>query len=144
LLVAGGDGEEDAKDYDMRGLIRMDKLKGKKLKGARKRKQDKLAANVSGGDFKINTQDNRFAAVLKGADNRFGIDRKYSSFNDTPAMRDILSGQTKERTKRKKAKKNLVTPSINAEAAGLMSSGAMALSSLVQSLKSKVAKNSKP
>jgi hypothetical protein len=122
----------------------MDKLKGEKLKGARKRKQDKLAANVSGGDFKINTQDNRFAAVLKGADNRFGIDCKYSSFNDTPAMRDILSGQTKERTKRKKAKKNLVTPSINAEAAGSMSSGAVALSSLVQSLKSKVAENSKP
>jgi hypothetical protein len=143
LLVAGEVDEEDAKDYDMRGLIRMDNLKGKKLKGARKRKQDKLAANVSGGDFRINTQDSRFAAVLKGADDRFGIDRTDPSFKDTPAMRDILSEQTKERTQRKKAKKNPVAPNINAEAAASTSTGAMALSSLVQSLKSKVAKNAK-
>ncbi|KAI2488856.1 hypothetical protein MHU86_25910 [Fragilaria crotonensis] len=36
LLVAGEEGDEDALDYDMRGLVRMDKLKDHKLKGARK------------------------------------------------------------------------------------------------------------
>jgi hypothetical protein len=143
LLVAGEEDDEDARDYDMRGLVRMDKLKGKKLTGARKRKQDKLASNVSGGDFKINTKDSRFAAVFQGDNGQFGIDRTDPNYKETEAMRDILSEQTKQRKARKRAKKNPVAPNVNAEAGAKNSGGASALSSLVKSLKSKVAKTSK-
>ena len=143
LLVAGEEGDEDALDYDMRGLVRMDKLKEHKLKGARKRKLEKLASNVSGGDFKIDTQDSRFAAVFQGDNDRFGIDRTDPNFKETEAMRQILSEQTAQRKARKRGKKDTVAPNINAETAAPNSGGAAALSSLVKSLKSKVAKATK-
>lgn len=142
LLVAGEEGEEDARDYDMRGLVRIDKLKGHKLKGARKRKQDKLASNVAGEDFKIDTKDSRFAAVFQGENDRFGIDRTDPNFKETEAMRQILAEQTKQRKARKRAKRDPVAPNVNAEAAANNSGGALALSSLVKSLKAKVAKTS--
>lgn len=142
LLVAGEEGDEDERDYDMRGLVRVDKLKGKKLKGARKRKQDKLAANVSGTGFKINTTDNRFAAVLQGADDRFGIDRTDPNYKDTEAMREILVEQSKHRKARKRQKKGPVAPNVSAEKSTATTGGAAALSSLVMSLKTKVSKRS--
>jgi hypothetical protein len=145
LLVAGEEDQEDTRDYDMHDLVKLDKLKGKNLKGARKRKTDILSANLRGGDFKINTKDNRFAAVLQGTDDRFGIDRTDPSFRDTDAMREILAEQTKRRKARKRAKKGHehVTPDVNAEMAessGVVG-GAAALSSLVKSLKKKVGGN---
>mmetsp|Transcript_33352 Transcript_33352/g.37933 ORF Transcript_33352/g.37933 Transcript_33352/m.37933 type:complete len:744 (-) Transcript_33352:177-2408(-) len=144
LLMAGDEDEEDAKDYDMRGLMKMDKLKDKKLKGKRKRKKDKLAANVTGGEFKINVKDERFAAVLQGTDDRFGIDRTDTKYKDTGSMREILIEQAKQRKARKRAKINTVVPDISADSMSTTTtSGAAALSSLVKSLKSKVAKKSK-
>lgn len=143
LLLAGDNEEEETKDYDMRGIIRMDKNKDKKLKGARKRKEAIVAANTSGADFKIDVADDRFAAVLKGSDDRFGIDRTDSNYKDTEAMRTILSEQMKQRRARKKAKASHVVGDVSAEAVTKNSStGASALSSLVKSLKSKVAKKS--
>jgi hypothetical protein len=143
LLLAGDDDEEDKKDYDMRGLQRIDKNKEKKLRGARKRKEAELVANVSGAGFEIDTKDSRFAAVLDGVDDRFGIDPTDPNFKETVAMRQILA----EQTKRRKAKRSKhtehekVVPNVSAEAATTASSGgAAALSSLVMSLKSKVAK----
>jgi hypothetical protein len=141
--VAGEEGDEDALDYDMRGLVRMDKLKGHKLKGARKRKQEKLSSNVSGGDFKIDTKDSRFASVFQGENDRFGIDRTDPNFRETEAMRQILMEQTAQRKARKRVKKDTVAPNINAEQGTKNSGGAAALSSLVMSLKSKVAKTTK-
>ena len=143
LLVAGEEGDEDALDYDMRGLVRMDKLKGNKLKGARKRKHEKLVSNVSGVDFKIDTKDSRFAAVFQGDNDRFGIDRTDPNFKETEAMRQILSVQAAQRKARKRGKKDTVAPNVNAEADAKNSGGAAALSSLVKSLKSKVAKTTK-
>jgi hypothetical protein len=144
LILAGDNDEEATKDYNMRGIIRMDKNKGKKLKGARKRKEAALASNTSGGDFSIDVMDTRFAAVLQGSDDRFGIDRTDSSYKDTEAMRKILSEQTKQRrATRKKPKLSHVVGDANAESISTnSSSGAAALSSLVRSLKSKVAKKS--
>lgn len=143
LLLAGDDDEELTKDYDMRGIIRMDKNKGKKLKGARKRKEAALVANTSGGDFKIDIKDDRFAAVLQGTDDRFGIDKTDSNYKDTEAMRKILSEQTKQRQVRKKAKVSHIVADVSAESATNHSnSGASALSALVKSLKFKVATKS--
>ena len=143
LLLAGDDDEEVTKDYDMRGIIRMDKNKGKKLKGARKRKEAALTSNMSGTDFKIDIKDDRFAAVLQGTDDRFGIDKTDSNYKDTEAMRKILSEQTKQRQVRKKAKFLHVVADVSSESAtNISSSGASALSALVKSLKFKVSTKS--
>ena len=99
-----------------------------------------MEANTSGLDFKIDTTDGRFSAVLDGTDARFGIDRTDPQYKETPAMREILDEQTKRR-KRKKRKKNDVVADVNVDKMGTQSSGALALSSLVKSLKSKVAKS---
>mmetsp|Transcript_21949 Transcript_21949/g.25374 ORF Transcript_21949/g.25374 Transcript_21949/m.25374 type:complete len:187 (+) Transcript_21949:1962-2522(+) len=140
LLLAGDKDEEATKDFSMRDLIRIDKNKSKKLRGNRKRKEQELEANTSGLDFKIDTTDGRFSAVLDGTDARYGIDRTDPQYKETPAMREILDEQTKRR-KRKKRKKNDVVADVNVDKMGTQSSGALALSSLVKSLKSKVAKS---
>jgi hypothetical protein len=100
-LLSDGDDSDHERDFDMRGLERIEKNKEKKLHGARKRKEDKLAANVTGSDFKVNTTDERFRAVLEGTDDRFGIDRTDASFRETPAMREILAEQNRRKKKRK-------------------------------------------
>mmetsp|Transcript_19617 Transcript_19617/g.30235 ORF Transcript_19617/g.30235 Transcript_19617/m.30235 type:complete len:776 (+) Transcript_19617:177-2504(+) len=141
LLLAGDKEEEDAKDYDMRGILRLHKNKDKKLRGARKRKEEKLAASTSGTDFKLDTADSRFAAVLDGTDDRFGIDRTDPNFKETSAMREILSQQTKRRKAKKRARvTETVAPDVSAEN-GAGGGGALALSSLVKNLKAKVAKS---
>jgi hypothetical protein len=100
-LLSDRDDSDDERDFDMRGLERIEKNKEKKLHGARKRKEDKLTANVTGSDFKVDTTDERFMAVLEGADDRFGIDRTDPSFRETPAMREILAEQSRRKKRRK-------------------------------------------
>ncbi len=147
LLLAGEHAEEEARDYDIRGIQRMEKNKGKKLKGSRKRKEAKKAADVSGSNFKINVDDDRFKAVLDGSDGRFGIDKTDPNFKDTTAMRNILSEQTKRRKNKRQKKahnsQNAVVTNENgskANTSGKGASGASALSFLVQKLKSQVDK----
>jgi NUC153 domain len=142
LLAAGDNDDEDEKDYDIRGLIQMDKMKDRKLKGARKRKQEKLAANVSGQDFKIDTSDSRFSAVFTGDNGQFGIDRTDPNFRETEAMRQILDMQTKNRKARKRSKAEMVTPNVNADMTEGKSAGGKMLSSLVSSIKAKIAASS--
>ena len=142
LLLAGENEEEEARDYDIRGIQRIEKNKNKKLQGSRKRKEEKLSEDVSGKDFKLDVQDSRFAAVLEGSDDRFGIDKTDPNFKDTPAMQKILSEQT-ERRKKKRKKSNgkssngPVAPNIDV-GKNAMSAGASALSALVQKLKTQV------
>ncbi len=120
--------------------MRIEKNKSKRLRGSRKRREDEMTANTSGLDFEVDTSDDRFAAVLEGHDERFGIDRTDPQYKETPAMRKILAEQTKRRkAKSRKRQKKDVIADVSAENTG-QSSGAMALSSLVKSLKSKVAK----
>merc|ERR1712216_798153 len=99
------------------------------------RKGDKLSSDVSGKDFKVNINDDRFAAVLDGTDARFGIDKTDPRYKETSAMKEILSEQTKRR-KKKRRKKNdhsIVPPDVSVQDTG-KSSGASALSALVQKL----------
>lgn len=70
--------EEDRRDYDMHRLAREDKLKGKKLRGKRKR-MEAAREKAPGQDFRVDVADERFAALLEG-DTRFGIDRTDSNF----------------------------------------------------------------
>jgi hypothetical protein len=147
LLMAGEQAEEEARDYDIRGIQRLEKNKGKKLKGSRKRKEAKIAADVSGSGFKINVDDNRFNAVLDGSDGRFGIDKTDPNFKNTTSMREILHEQTQRRkNKRQKKTPQVENGSINkvnekkTSGSGGKASGASALSFLVQKLKSQVDK----
>ena len=156
LLIAGDEDEETAKDFHMRDLVRIDKNKSKKLRGPRKKKESDIRENASGMEFKLDTKDDRFAAVLEGSDDRFGIDRTNPQYKETPAMRQILKEQTKRRKSKKRSRdknedvegyhkkssaNNLDRSDMNADAM-TSSSGALALSSLVKNLKSKVAKTS--
>jgi hypothetical protein len=146
LLFTGEDAEEQMRDYDIRGIQRMEKNKDKKLRGSRKRKEDKLASNVSGTDFKVNTRDDRFSAVLDGTDDRFGIDKTDASYKDTTAMREILAEQTQRRKKKRpKTSQSPVTKAVPADVSAeagntSKSAGSSALSALVQRLKTKVSK----
>ena len=139
LLFSGDEAEEQMRDYDIRGIQRMEKNKDKKLRGSRKRKEDKLAATVSGTDFKVNMRDNRFSAVLEGSDDRFGIDKTDPSYKETPGMRKILAEQTKRRQKkrRKGTPDKAIPADVNAESGG-KNAGSNALSALVQRLKTRV------
>ena len=138
LLVAGEEDDEDTRDFDMRGLERLEKYKGKKLRGARKRKEEKIAETVTGTEFKIDVADDRFKAVLDGSDSRFGIDRTDPSYKDTAGMREILKEQAERRKKkRRNTREKTLVPDVCADSSK-SSSGAATLSALVSSIKSKV------
>ncbi len=83
----------------MRGLAKLERHSSKKLKGKRKRQLETLAANVSGQGFHIDTTDPRFAALLDGNDDRFGIDRTNPAYKETGAMKELLHEQSKRRNK---------------------------------------------
>jgi hypothetical protein len=83
----------------MRGLVRIEKLKETKS-----RKKKLLAdEDISGTDFKINIADDRFSSLLDGTDARFGIDPTDPNFKNTPAMKEILSEQSRRRKRRQKS-----------------------------------------
>lgn len=96
------DDAEDARNYDMRAIERHEKLAGKKLKGARARKEAKRAAAASGLDgsqasFEVNVADPRFAALLDGSDERFGLDPTSANFKATKGMDAVLKEQRRRR-----------------------------------------------
>lgn len=149
--------EEDAKDFDMRGLEKLERHANKKLRGKRKRQLENLAANVSGQGFQVDTKDDRFSALLEGADDRFGIDRTNPAFKETTAMKNLLEEQAKRRKKNRGKSKEKVSSdkSKHQQSDGKggnkkndswveSSSGAMELSSLVKSLQTKVKSTDKP
>lgn len=121
LLVAGDDTDELNRDYDMRELVHADKMASKKLKGARKRKEvDRADRNKTDvAQFQVDVHDERFQAVLDGSDARFGIDRTDPQYKETPAMRAILTEQTKRRKKRRKASNDEPTTSKKTKAAAV-------------------------
>ncbi|KAL3821659.1 hypothetical protein ACHAXA_006079, partial [Cyclostephanos tholiformis] len=151
LLIAGDDDEEHAKDYDMRGLTKLERQSGKKLKGKRKRQLETLAANVSGQGFHIDTSDSRFAALLDGSDDRFGIDRTNPAYKETSAMKELLHEQAKRRNKNnggrdkewgmKNGLRDEKAKDVRGRDDGWIecSSGALELSSLVKSIQRKLA-----
>jgi len=124
---SGSEDEEEARNYDMRAVVRADKLRGKKLKGARARKEAKraaaaglsldpsatrnsLGARGAGGaggpqgasgstGFKLDLADRRFSAVLDG-DERFGLDPTASAFKGSDGMRSLLEEQRRRRRDR--------------------------------------------
>eukprot|EP00529_Nitzschia_sp_RCC80_P004066 CAMPEP_0113510156 /NCGR_PEP_ID=MMETSP0014_2-20120614/37975_1 /TAXON_ID=2857 /ORGANISM="Nitzschia sp." /LENGTH=949 /DNA_ID=CAMNT_0000406067 /DNA_START=2479 /DNA_END=5325 /DNA_ORIENTATION=+ /assembly_acc=CAM_ASM_000159 len=143
LLLAGDHNEELARDFNIRGIQRLEKNKDKKFTGSRKRKEAKVTSDIAGADFKLNVEDDRFKAVLDGSDDRFGIDKTDPNYKDTSAMREILTEQTKRRKKKRRKTSNDVTlkgsktvpVDVSVDDTTKKSSGANALSSLVKRMK---------
>jgi hypothetical protein len=90
LLLAGDHDKENASDSDIHGIQHMKKNKGKKLQGSRKQKEEKVTGDVSGTNFKVDVNDDRFKAILDGSDDRFGIDKTDPNFKDASAMREMF------------------------------------------------------
>lgn len=136
LLLAGDDGQELEKDFDMRGLVRLQQ-ESKKAK-----KKRPLDADLAGTEFQINLKDGRFSSMLDGTDARFGIDPTDPNFKSTPAMKTILSEQSKRRREKNNIKHNQPTVGNVGEQNDLGNGGEVELNSLVTSIKRKV-KNKK-
>jgi len=86
-------------------------MKGKKLRGKRKRKEERKG-DAKGSDFQVDVADERFAAVLEG-DSRFGIDRTDVAYKHTEGMQTILKEQKRRKKLKKKKKKEKKKPSAN-------------------------------
>lgn len=137
LLVAeDGDGQSGKDDYDMRALQRVEKNKDKKLKGKRKKKEEKAIESAVGDTFQVDTKDDRFRAVLDGSDARFGIDRTDPNFKDTTGMQTIMS----EQMRRRKEKKRRIPDINNTDELAAGAPNSQELNSLVQKLKKKTRK----
>ena len=128
----------------MRGLTKLQKLSAKnstkRLKGKRKRQYETLHAQVTGQEFQLDTSDGRFAALLDGEDDRYGIDRTNPAYRETGGMATLLREQSERRRKKQeKCKEGSVDDKLAAGGSWVeQSAGAMELSSLVKSLQSKV------
>ena len=101
--------DEEAGDraYDMREIRNAAKEKGKKGKKSKKKATEEESAeqeNAKKDAFKVDLEDSRFSSLMQG-DSRFGIDPMATEFKETPAMRDILTTQSKHRHKEEKKRK---------------------------------------
>ena len=130
-------GQELEKDFDMRGLVRLQQQESKKSK-----KKRSLDGDLAGTEFQINLKDDRFSSMLDGTDARFGIDPTDPNFKSTPAMKVILSEQSKRRREKHNRKQNQPTVGDLEEQTDFESGGNVELNSLVTSIKRKV-KNKK-
>jgi hypothetical protein len=151
------DADEDARNYDMRAIERHDKMAGKKLKGARARKEAKRAAAAGlggssggrGGDgsqasFQVDVSDPRFAALLDGGgDGRYGLDPTSASFKATKGMDAVLKEQRRRRLAASDAREQAdlhqgtagTDPAGSHSSSSASPSGSRDLSSLVSALK---------
>jgi hypothetical protein len=90
--------EEHEKDYDMRGLTKLERQSIKSSRGS---------ASVSLRPWRrmfpdrafTDTSDSRFPALLDGNDDRFGIDRTKPAYKETGAMKELLYEQSMRRNK---------------------------------------------
>jgi hypothetical protein len=148
--------DELNKDFDMRGLAKLERQTNKKLKGKRKRQFETLAANVSGQDFCIDASDTRFAALLDGTNDLYAVDRTHPAFRDTGAMKALLQERSKRRGKHRDSytmepgartgdvggtggERRNDNPSSNSHKSAVCD-GAFELSSLVNRIQQKVSK----
>ena len=79
------------RDFNMKEIIRSNRLEGKKFKGPRRKKEEKRKEMIGGlqPSFVMNAKDDRFAALYNSAD--YGIDRTDARFKPTSGMKEILT-----------------------------------------------------
>ncbi len=84
-----GPGKQDTKEYDMRAIIKQEKL-------SKKKKKYRGDSGATTDEFHIDLQDDRFKALVDG-DSRFGIDTTSAEYKETKAMKELLQEQSKRR-----------------------------------------------
>ena len=84
-----GSDHHDTKEYDMRAIIKQEKL-------SKKKKKHRGDNPSSPDNFQLDLQDDRFKALLDG-DSRFGIDTTSAEYKETKAMKELLKEQSKRR-----------------------------------------------
>ena len=128
-----GNADEMAnRDFNMKEIERQDRMSDKKLKGKRKKKEDRRKKLVGGlqDGFKIDTEDKRFSALYDSQNASYAIDPTDSRFKRTKAMDDILN----ERRESRKVEDTSSSEKV------VMSNTTTDLSSLVESVKRKLPK----
>ncbi|TDL28603.1 hypothetical protein BD410DRAFT_760012 [Rickenella mellea] len=129
LLVTPDDPSSEAKHFDMKAILKAEKMHGKR-KGKKKRQADNQDAEIQ-EDFSINVKDDRFSALHN--DHVFAIDPSNPQFKKTKGMTALLE----ERTKRQKERSEDLpqrTSALNGEQTG---DSGRSLQSLVESVKRK-------
>ncbi|KAJ3538086.1 hypothetical protein NM688_g6570 [Phlebia brevispora] len=95
LLAASDNPKGEPKHFDMKAVVKAEKMKGKKPKHRKAKKNDE-DANELQEDFSIDVKDERFRAVLD--DHSFAIDPSNPHFKKTKSMSAILEERSKRRT----------------------------------------------
>lgn len=90
--------EVKERDFNMNEIVRKDRLADKKLRGKRRKKEEKRKEKVGGlqDGFEIDVEDKRFSALYDTSAS-FGIDPTDSRFKKTAAMEKILSQRRKKK-----------------------------------------------
>ncbi|KAJ3799910.1 hypothetical protein GGU11DRAFT_678391 [Lentinula aff. detonsa] len=124
LLV--GSSNTEPQHFNLKSVIKAEKLKGKKLKRGKKHKVDEAELQE---DFSIDVDDDRFKALHENHD--FAIDPSNPHYKKTKAMRTLLDARSKERAKPSDTQSRNV-------------SGDQSLQSLVDSVKRKSTSSAAP
>ncbi|KAJ3857805.1 hypothetical protein EV368DRAFT_29427 [Lentinula lateritia] len=91
LLV--GSSNAEPQHFNLKSVIKAEKLKGKKLKRGKKKEVDEAELQE---DFSIDVNDDRFKAVHENHD--FAIDPSNPQFKKTKAMKTLLDARSKQKT----------------------------------------------
>jgi len=94
LLVASSNAEPQ--HFNLKSVIKAEKLKGKKLKQRKKKNLDELQE-----DFSIDVDDHRFKVIHD--DHDFAIDPSNPHYKKTQSMKTLLDARTKGRANSSKA-----------------------------------------
>ncbi|KAJ3758636.1 hypothetical protein EV360DRAFT_82860 [Lentinula raphanica] len=95
LALLVGSSDTGPQHFNLKSVMKAEKLKGKKLK---KRKQNKTDEAELQEDFAIDVHDDRFKAVHESHD--FAIDPSNPHFKKTKAMKTLLDARSKTRDTR--------------------------------------------
>ncbi|OUM58962.1 hypothetical protein PIROE2DRAFT_15649, partial [Piromyces sp. E2] len=91
LMMDNSESVKKANEFDMKDVLKREKLQGKKkLKGKQKRLQKELAED----NFELNVNDPRFSSVL--TDYQFAIDPTMPQYKKTKNMEKLLEARQKQ------------------------------------------------
>ncbi|KAI0788484.1 hypothetical protein C8Q75DRAFT_799232 [Abortiporus biennis] len=130
LLVGSDNSDDEHKHFDMKAVIKSEKLKGKK-----KRRKGRKAAEMENElqeDFKIDVQDDRFKAIHE--DYSFAIDPSNPHFKKTKSMSALLEERARRRKDEPASREDRTSSKTESEP-----TGASSLQSLVERVKRKSA-----
>ncbi|TPX38335.1 hypothetical protein SmJEL517_g00324 [Synchytrium microbalum] len=86
---------KSSRHFDMKEIIKAEKLKTIKLKGKAKKKLEGRQFEALQDDFELNLEDPRFSAVTSS--HHFAIDPSNPHFKKTPAMKKLLQSRREEK-----------------------------------------------